>query len=126
MCRRHPGQVQRNRNVFLLAHIAVSVPEEASAYLALTEGVQSDAYTPDQTDSCLRTRFDLPPKDDMRKTFISTQRTGATSRMLDLGQVPREKSGMHMTYLITAPGQVFLNKINIQVERRFRWAGITE
>jgi len=32
--------------------------------------------------------------------------------MVDLGLVAREKSGLHVTYLVTQPGQDFLSQIN--------------
>ena len=54
----------------------------------------------------------LPKEDDITKTFLSTQRTGAISRMVDLGLVAREKSGLRVTYLVTQPGQDFLSQIN--------------
>jgi predicted transcriptional regulator len=44
------------------------------------------------------------------KTLLSTQRTGAISRMVDLGLVAREKSGLRGTYLVTQPGKSFQNQ----------------
>lgn len=95
---------------FLLAHISASVPEETSAYLAVIDAIQHEANTPDQVDAWLRKRFDLPKEDDITKTFLSTQRTGAISRMVDLGLVAREKSGLRVTYLVTEPGKHFTSQ----------------
>lgn len=50
-------------------------------------------------------------KDDITKTCLSTQRTGAISRMVDLGLVAREKSGLRVTYLVTQPGQDFRSQL---------------
>ena len=96
---------------FLLAHIAASVPEEKSAYRAVIDAIQNEANSPDQMDAWLRKGYDLPKENDITKTFLSTQRTGAISRMVDLGLVAREKSGLRVTYLVTQSGEIFHSQI---------------
>jgi hypothetical protein len=92
---------------FLLAHMIRSVPEETSAYVAILDAIRSGANTPDAVDKCLRQRFDLPTEQAITKTFLTTQRTGAISRLVDLGLVAREKEGLRVTYLLTAAGRSF-------------------
>jgi hypothetical protein len=99
---------------FLLDHIGRSVPEEASAYRSIIDAIDSGANTPDGLDGYLCQRFDLEivtkePANDhqIKQTFLTTQRTGAISRMADLGLVAREKSGLRVTYLVTEAGNSF-------------------
>lgn len=89
---------------FLLAHISSSVPEETSAYSAILDAVQSGANTPDAVDAYLRQRFNLPTEQAITQTFLTTQRTGAISRLADLGLIAREKQGLRVTYLLTSKG----------------------
>jgi len=89
---------------FLLNHIIHCVPEETSAYAAILDAIQSGANTPDTVDKYLRQRFKLPTEQAITKTFLTTQRTGAISRLADLGLVAREKKGLRVTYLVTPPG----------------------
>ena len=92
---------------FLLAHIKGFVPKETSAYYSILDAIQSRANTPDAVDAYLRQRFNLPTEQDMTKTFLTTQRTGAISRLVELGLTAREKEGLRVTYLLTQPGQDF-------------------
>ena len=96
---------------FLLAHISNSVPEETSAYSAILDAVQSGANTPDTVDKYLRQRFKLPTEQAITKTFLTTQRTGAISRLADLSLIAREKQGLRVTYLVTKPGEEFRSQI---------------
>ena len=96
---------------FLLTHILSSVPEEVSAYAAILGAIESGANTPDAVDKCLRQRFNLPTEQAITKTFLTTQRTGAISRMIDLGLIARQKDGLRVTYLFTAPGKDFHTRI---------------
>lgn len=54
----------------------------------------------------------LPKADDITNTFLSTQSTGAISRMVELGQVQGEKSGLGVAYLTTQPEQDFRSQID--------------
>lgn len=92
---------------FLLAHIRQVVPEEVSAYVAIIAAIQNGSNTPDSVDVYLRQRFKLPDEADISKTFLTTQRTGAISRMVDLGLVAREKTGLRVTYSVSSKGQCF-------------------
>lgn len=96
---------------FLLAHIRRYVPEEASAYVSIIDAVGTGADTPNQVDEflCKRFRLRVVPKavkdDEITQTFLTTQRTGAISRMADLGLLGREKTGLHVRYHVTQSGQ---------------------
>jgi hypothetical protein len=98
---------------FLLSHVRRCVPEEASAYLSVIEGIQKGANTPDRLDEYLCERFRLSvaavahEDNEITQTFLTTQRTGAISRMVDLGLLGREKDGLRVKYLITETGRTF-------------------
>jgi len=102
---------------FLLAHVDRSVPEETSAYVAIADAIGEGANTPDDVDKFLCRKFHLQvaikaeAEYEITQTFLTTQRTGAISRMVDLGLIAREKNGLHVTYKITQPGQRFRNQI---------------
>ena len=102
---------------FLLAHVDRSVPEETSAYVAIADAIGEGANTPDDVDKYLCRRFHLQvaikaeAEYEITQTFLTTQRTGAISRMVDLGLIAREKNGLQVTYKITQPGQRFRNQI---------------
>lgn len=96
---------------FLLSHIRQFVPEESSAFVSVIDGIEQGANTPEALDRYLRSRFNLPDEAAMKTSFLSTQRTGAISRMADLGLVAREKEGLRVTYTVTHPGKYFRSQI---------------
>jgi hypothetical protein len=103
---------------FLLAHVRRCVPEEASAYFSVVEGIQKGANTPDTLDQYLCERFSLSvapianEDNQITQTFLTTQRTGAISRMVDLGLVTRAKEGLRVTYDVTQAANTFRSQIS--------------
>src|SRR5262249_8999313 len=99
-----PDEVQ-----FLLRHIRESVPAERSAYQKVLEAIESGNKAPESLDAAL---FVLKSKDrDVTPAFLSTQRSGAISRMSDLGLVVRERSGVRVEYAATDLGREFLSSL---------------
>jgi len=96
---------------FLLQHIQSCVPEEVSAFVAIIDAINDGADTPDKIDAFLRARFGLKDEAAMTATFLSTQRTGAISRLADLGLVGREKAGLRVTYTVSHTGKGFRSQI---------------
>ncbi|MBI4382989.1 MAG: hypothetical protein HY579_03010 [Nitrospinae bacterium] len=96
---------------FLIQHIQRSVPKEVSAYIAIIDAIEGGASTPEKMDSFLRARFGLQDERSMTATFLTTQRTGAISRMADLGLVGRKKDGLRVTYHVSQPGKYFRRQI---------------
>jgi hypothetical protein len=97
---------------FLLEHIRTCVPEEVSAFVAIIDAINDGANTPDKMDASLRARFGLKDEASMTATFLSTQRTGAISRLADLGLIYREKAGLRVTYTVSHPGKCFRSQIS--------------
>ena len=106
---------------FLLSHLRHAVPEEISAYVSTIDAVTEGANTPDELDKYLCRRFQLEvavkaeAENQITQTFLTTQRTGAVSRMVDLGLLGREKTGLRVTYLVTPRGSAFQGASNRSV-----------
>ena len=98
---------------FLLAHIRRCVPEELSAYISVIDAITNGANTPDQVDKFLCERFQLEvvasahTENEITKTFLTTQRTGAISRLADLGLITRVKEGLRVTYHLAPSAKIF-------------------
>ncbi len=92
---------------FLLGHIKIHVPEEVVAYLSIIEAILAGANNPEGMDRFLCDRFNLrlatkaEKPNEIKQTFLTTQRTGAISRMVDLGLVTRQKEGLRVLYSVT-------------------------
>ena len=97
---------------FLLQHIQSCVPEEVSAFTAIIDAINEGANTPDKMDVFLRARFGFQDEAAMTATFLSTQRTGAISRLADLGLVYREKAGIRVTYTVSHSGKCFRSQVS--------------
>lgn len=97
---------------FLLSHILQSVPREVSAYTAIMDAVEGGSNGPEEVDAFLRERFGLKMESDISRTFLATQRTGAISRMIDLGLLVRIRKGLNVRYHATTAGLRFRAGVN--------------
>jgi len=92
---------------FLLEHISSRVPTERFAYKLILESVDAGANTPDLLGNAIKHHVSEPKTSD---AFITTQKTGALSRMLDLGLLNRKRDGLRVSYRITETGKTYLSK----------------
>jgi hypothetical protein len=98
---------------FLLDHIARNVPAEDFAYRAILKAISSGADSPEKIDAALGQYVSPEARANLSKPFLSTQRSGAISRMTDLGLLTRVREGVRVTYLITlSVGQEFMKRKN--------------
>lgn len=88
-------------------HIAANVPVESSAFTTILTGLTRGCITPDALD--LYVREHAKEKGDVTEAFVSTQRSGAVSRMADLGLVRRQREGTKVSYELTELGRKWLN-----------------
>jgi len=92
---------------FLLNHILTYVPVEASAFYSIMSIVSSGNVAPNQIDQALLPLYyaeeNIPG--DNKLARIATQRSGVTSRMIDLNIIRRERNGTKLKYSITGYGQ---------------------
>ena len=94
--------------VWLTEHIAKQVPVEASAYRTILSGLCEGCVTPDALDSFVRKH--AKGKDDVTDAFVSTQRSGAVSRMADLNLIRRQRDGTKVSYEMTELGTKWLEE----------------
>jgi hypothetical protein len=92
----------------LLRHIDSSVPVEAFAYRAVLKAIQEGNNTPDKMDLALKTFVTEDRAEKLSQSFLASQRSGAVSRMSDLGLVGRHREGTRVSYVVTDDGQAFL------------------
>ena len=95
----------------LLSHIQDSVPREDSAFRSVLTAVDSGVTTPNEMDEdFVRLVSDAP----VSAAFVSTQRSGAVARMVDLGLLVRLREGVHVEYVLTEDGTDYLSGKSIQ------------
>lgn len=95
---------------FLIDHILRDVPAESFAYRVILEAVKEGADTPDKIDAALTTFVSKDRADELSESFLASQRSGAISRMSDLGLVERHRQGVRVIYGITNDGEQFLSR----------------
>jgi hypothetical protein len=89
-------------------HISTLVPVESSAFRTLLSGIMAGATTPDSLDKYIRSH--ATQKASITDEFVSTQRTGALSRMADIGLVRRVRNGTRISYDITERGRAWITQ----------------
>jgi len=90
---------------FLLDHIRVLVPVEDFVFRTLLNAVREGADTPEKLDEALRPLVPADSSRSLSPSFLASQRSGALSRMADLGLITRVRNGVRVTYSITDSGQ---------------------
>jgi hypothetical protein len=83
---------------FLRAHICNRVPAEAFAYKLVLEAIAHGANTPEKVDDALEEYIPKRQDKPFTRAFLTTQRAGVVSRMIDLGLVERIRDGINVTY----------------------------
>ncbi len=92
-------------NSYLLEHISCSVPAEDFAYRAIITAINQGANTPEKLDKAMHRYIPRQRESDLKRSFIATQRSGAISRMADLGLLTRQRHGVRVLYLLTRLGE---------------------
>ncbi len=105
-----PEKFSPEERAFLIAHIVRSVPVEAFAYRVILRAVREGQASPEQIDAVLKSHLDEERAEDLSKSFLASQRSGAVSRMSDLGLIERRREGVRVNYAITEEGMAFLNQ----------------
>jgi Arc/MetJ-type ribon-helix-helix transcriptional regulator len=95
-----------------IEHIRKHVPVEASAFTTILNGLHEGFTTPDAIDGFVRQH--AKEKADVSPAFVSTQRSGAVSRMADLNLVKRQRDGTKVTYEITELGHKWLKALKAE------------
>ncbi len=92
----------------LLQHVVSAVPVEACAYGAILTAVRQGNNRPETIDAALRTTLPDDRADKLSQSFLASQRSGAVSRMADLGLIERQREGTRVSYTLSAAGNAFL------------------
>ncbi len=94
---------------FLIDQIAKSVPIEDFAYQSILQAIKNGANTPDSLDKALLCYISEEQAQNINMSYVSTQRSGAVSRMTDLGLIKRIRAGIRVKYSISETGIQYLN-----------------
>jgi hypothetical protein len=86
---------------FLLDHIRRHVPAEEFAFRTLIAAIQNGADTPEKLDEALRPLVPTETNRSLSESFLSSQRSGALSRMADLALIARVRKGVRVSYVVT-------------------------
>jgi hypothetical protein len=105
---RTPEKFSPDERAFLIKHIIESVPVEAFAFKAILKAVQDGNNTPEKIDGALKSHVAQDRAEKLSQSFLASQRSGAVSRMSDLGLVERQRDGVRVYYVPTGQGQAFL------------------
>lgn len=100
------GRLAKEEATFLLRHINAYVPSERAAYVTILRAVTNGSATPDDLDIALR-EF-VGGETEITDSHLATQRAGAVARMIDLGLIGREKSGLFVRYFVKDLGNELL------------------
>lgn len=106
-----PPKLTNEEISFLLQHIATNVPAEDFAYRTVIEAISHGANTPDKLDKTLREHLPIRGEKPFTDAFLSTQRSGAISRMNDLNLIHRTRNGIRVTYVVSENGKQYLQKM---------------
>lgn len=102
---------------FLLKHIRSHVPVEAFAFRTLIQAITDGADTPRKLDEALSGLVPIDSNRSLSPSFLTSQRSGALSRMADLGLIARVRKGVKVSYMITPDGKAFVANISNKTER---------
>jgi hypothetical protein len=108
---RQAGPAQKfssEETAFLLEHIWSRIPVESFAFRTLIRAISNGADTPDKLDEALRSLVPTDPNRSLSTAFLTSQRSGALSRMADLGLITRARKGVRVSYVVTEQGQQFI------------------
>ena len=94
---------------FLLAHIRTSVPAEIFAFRTILTALARGDQSPESLDQALVRHVSDRNGKLISKGFIATQRSGAISRMVELGLVSRVRKGVKVKYEPTNAAIPYLN-----------------
>ncbi len=104
----HPKEKFSSEEVkFLIKHITLFVPVENFAFLTLINAICNGANSPKKLEEALNSIVPSDPTRSLSPSFLTSQRSGAISRMVDIGLVSRLRLGSRVSYEVTELGHDF-------------------
>lgn len=113
------GVVQKfsdDEKELLIEHILRRVPVESFAYRAILRAVVDGHNTPEKIDSCLQKHVARDRAEALSQSFLASQRSGAISRMSDLGLIARQRDGIRVSYEVPKDGHQFMERYDRLVQ----------
>lgn len=110
-----PGKLSEEDKSFLARHIHEQVPAEDFAYRTILKAVSEGEDTPEKLDAVLKLHLSARADRPFTDAFITTQRSGAISRMADLGLIDRVRDGIRVTYVVNSQGNRFMKELAARV-----------
>ncbi len=102
------GRLGDEEITLLLGHVRSTVPPESFAYRTILAAVEGGANTPSKIDAALERYAPQGRERKVTKEFLSSQRSGAISRMVDLGLIERVRDAARVSYRVMQRGSEFL------------------
>ena len=122
-CQSDPAQkFSPEETAFFLEHIRAHVPVEAFAFRTLIEAIADGAITPDKLDEVLQVHVPAITNRSLSPSFLTSQRSGALSRMADLGLIARERKGVRVSYMVTSEGGAFVQEEEPHKKKENVWS----
>lgn len=90
---------------FLLDHIRSYVSVENFAFQTLAHAIAEGADTPDKLDEAIQSLVPADSKRSFSPSYLTSQRSGALSRMAELGLIERQRKGVRVRYVVTLEGR---------------------
>lgn len=103
-----PRKLSMEESSFLMDHIQHFVPVEDFAFKTLLKSVHEGANTPEKLGEALRPFVPSDSARPLSNSFLASQRSGALSRMSDMGLIVRIRQGVRVTYAITDFGRNYI------------------
>jgi len=91
---------------YYLNHIKENVPDELNPIQNILTIVKNGAKSADEIDAEIKTI-----KPNWSETSVTTNRSGALSRMTELGLLKKTKKGIYVTYSLSDKGNYFLESL---------------
>jgi Arc/MetJ-type ribon-helix-helix transcriptional regulator len=95
---------------FLTNHIKQNIPAEDFAFRIILEAITNNKNSPEKIDEYLTKYIGKQRSIDLSKSFLSSQRSGAMSRMVDLGLIFRIRDGVRVNYKVTDFGKQYIKQ----------------
>jgi hypothetical protein len=89
---------------FFMRHIREHVPAEDFAFRTVLGAVAEGANAPESLDDALEKFVTKREDKPYTRAFLTTQRAGVVSRLIDLGLMQRVREGVNVKYEVTAKG----------------------
>jgi len=89
---------------FFVQHIREHVPAEDFAFRSVLGAVADGANSPESLDDALEKFVTKREDKPYTRAFLTTQRAGVVSRLIDLGLMQRVREGVNVKYEVTAKG----------------------